>query len=481
VTATTGTVYALIDPRDGVTRYIGQTKKQPFTERLSGAYAPRVRAWLSELRGAGLAPLMLAVREGVATAELLTAEREEITCILLAGGKLLNELSTATGRELLRLRREAERVEADRAAWRELADIALDMLGGPLPPGTIPDVGIPGITWLYMSTTETERQERLKPLLAVVERAGLLAEGTERRYRLWLSLSHAKEDAARELQQRAHGAWGATCERGGDRFTKDLDLNVSVVMETPYTDCGEVSRHLALTVWYMVAVHPWRHLAEIAGLAPDDETFIAWAGRNADVREALGFLANRRERALERLPHRYYGTWGRGPGHTLAAVAAAYSGTAPEAVRDHVTEVLGRMADDHELTQPMADLLLRLDPRTLDSVFGRDIAADIDRDLDIAAGTSGRVLQALAERIGHINDPQIRRAIDRSTRALPVVALSDYRDWSGPSTLDALVINASLVRAGLAVPDHATPEEYLAEVRALWTPNLEGFTDEDDA
>jgi hypothetical protein len=37
------------------------------------------------------------------------------------------------------------------------------------------------------------------------------------------------------------------------------------------------------------------------------------------------------------------------------------------------------------------------------------------------------------------------------------------------------------VRAGLAEPDHATPEEYLAEVRALWTPNLEGFTDEDGA
>lgn len=466
----TGTVYALIDPRDDQIKYIGQTKQRPAV-RVRGKYAPRVLAWLAELRAASLAPRIIAVREDVPADDLLAAEREEITRILVAGGTLLNESATADGREMLRRRREEERITAEQAAWRELAGIALDMLGGPLPPGELPDVGVPDVTWLYMSTTEEERRERLQPLLRAVNPQNVEAE--ENRYRTWLGLNQAQEEAARKLQWHVHGAWGNACQRGGDRFTDDLDHNVSVIAKTPCASQAEISRHLALTVWYMVAVHPWRHLAELGGLAADDTAFIAWAGQDPEVREAMEFLADRRQRALERLPHRYYGPHEHGPGHTLAVVTAAYSGTAPEAARSHITQVLRKIADDHELTQPMADLLLRLDPEALDSVFGRDIAAEIDRDLGFTAGVSGRVLQALAERIGHINNGPVRRAIDRSAQTLPVVPVPDYGGWSGPGVLAARAISASLVRAGLAEPGRMTPAEYLADVSALWTPDLE--------
>jgi hypothetical protein len=462
----TGTVYALIDPRDGKPWYIGQTKKQPFTERLAGGYAPCVRSWLAELRKAGQKPQMVAVREGVPAGQLLAAEREEITRILVAGGKLLNELSTADGREVLRLRREAERIAAQRAGWRELAMAATDLLGGPLPPGDLPEVEIPDLTWLYMSRTDLEREERLRPLLAAVNPQNRQAE--EERYRTWLTLFHAREDAARKLQSCAHRAWGVAIGKGGHQFADDLDHSISVIAGTPYKGREEVSRHLALTIWYVLAVHPWRHLAELAGLADDDEAFIAWASTDADVREGLEFLAARREGALGRLPYRWYSEFEEGPGHLLAAVAAAYSGIAPEAVRSQLAQVLEKVGDEHELTQPMSDLLLRLNPGALDSVFGPDVAAKIDCELGLDLGMAGRVLRALGEHITHINDPQVRRAIDRSTQGFPVTALPDYRQWSGPAVLAARVISASLVQAGLAAPEYTSANEYLAEVSNLW-------------
>ena len=465
--AITGTIYSLTDPRDGQVRYIGQTTKT-LAARLSGGYAPRVRAWIAEVRATGGRPLIAAVREGVPADQLLDAEREEITRILVEGGTLLNEQATAIGRELVRQHEEMAREAAERAAWRELAEAAFDVLGGPLPPGDSSGTKIPEVVW-HLISAAPGRRRRLDLLKSMRPEGDQFYE----HFQAVEHLDHEHKDAIRGLQQVVYDNWPDVGHGGGDRFCKDLDLNVSVIAEMHHSDSAEVWRHLALTIWYMVAVHPWRHLAEMAGLAPDDETFIAWAGRDVAVREALKFLASRRERALSRIPYRWYSAYEKGPGHMLGAVTAAYSGIAPEAVRSSLGQVLGKIADEHELTQPMADLLLRLKPNALDSIFGRDIAADIDSDLGLPAGTAGSVLQELGKRIISINDPQVRRAIDRAGQALPVVPLPDYRDWSGPATLDARVISASLVRAGLAEPGRCAPADYMAEVYALWVPDVQ--------
>lgn len=459
--AVMGTVYALTDPRDGTTRYIGQTI-QTLPERLRGRYAPRVRAWIAELRSAGLAPQITAVRENVPADDLLAAESEEITRIIAAGGTLLNELSTALGRKLNYRREDAERVTAERDAWADLADAALDALGGPLPPGDLPDVQIPDSSWCFMSAVDPGRRERMESLRASDPR-----ETFYERHRILQAMEREQEEAGRELRWATHGAWGRVNGLGGDRFGEQFDLNVSVVAETPCGSRAEASRHLALIAWYMVAVHPWHHLAQLGGLATDDGAFIAWAGRDAEVREALEFLARRRQ--LGRLPYQWYSPFEKGPGHLLGAVAAAYSGVTPKAITSHIVEVLGKAADDHQLTRPMADLLMRLNPRALDAVFGKDIAAEIDRDLGLAAGTSGRVLRAVVERIVHVNDPLVRRAADRSAHTFPVTSLPEYGGWCGPSALAARAVSASLVRTGLADPDGMTADEYLAEVRELWT------------
>jgi hypothetical protein len=413
VTAT-GTVYALIDPRDGKLRYVGQTTKT-LPQRLKGHLsrpAWRVEEWIAGLRTVGLSPQIAALREDVPADELLTAEGEEITRILAAGGELLNEHGRAKGCELNSRRLKAERT----AGWGELANIALATLGGPLPPGDLPAAEIPD-----------------------------------------------------------RDTWGDLRRLGGPSFKEYIDRNLSIAA----ANCAgseDRSRLLSLAVWYAVAAYPWRCLADMGGLPLDDASFIAWAGQDAETREALKFLAAHGDETLTKLSLGWHSPFRprREPGDLLGVTAAAYSGvTPPESLRSDAVEVLGKLADDHELTQPMADLLMQLDPGALDSVFGKDIAAELDVALSLPAGASGRVIRALLERIAPVNDPRIRRVADRSTQALPVVTLPDYRGWwSGPGIPAARVISASLVRVGLAEPDDMTPGEYSSYIRALWTPRL---------
>jgi hypothetical protein len=137
-----------------------------------------------------------------------------------------------------------------------------------------------------------------------------------------------------------------------------------------------------------------------------------------------------------------------------------------------LSHALHRLADDHMLTKPMADLLMQLDPRALDTVFGPDVAAEMDRELNLPEGTSGRVLRDIVRRFSGTASP-IRRAADRSTCQFPVAALPDYPGWSGPAVPGARTISGSLVRAGLATPVDRTAEEYLTGVRNLWLPSVE--------
>jgi hypothetical protein len=466
-TPATGTVYGLIDPRDGILKYIGQTKQRPAV-RVRGTYAPRVSAWLTELRTAGLAPSIIHVREGVPVDDLLAAEAEEITRVIAAGGTLLNEQVTALGRKLLNERHAAERKAAEHAAWAEVAGAALAILGGPLPPGDLPLIEIPDETWHFISTGGPARLEHAESLFRGVSWREVPSE----HYALQQAVQREREAAAERVWDCARHAWSAVRGAGGDSFDSCLERNTRAVLNASCDRREDASRFVALAVWYTVAVHPWRHLAELAGLPLDDASFTAWAGRDEEVREALAFLVGYGDWVLDRLSIREHcPQHEKAPGRLLGAVVAAHSDMEPpEIIRSDLAITLGDLAGDHMLTQPMADLFLRLNPRAVDSVFGRDVAAEIDCDLGLPPGTSGQVLRALGGKVGHIDHGPVRRAIDRSAQALPVTALPDYRGWYGPSILSARVISGSLVRASLAAPERMTAEEYLAEVRSLWTP-----------
>ena len=262
------------------------------------------------------------------------------------------------------------------------------------------------------------------------------------------------------------------CDLGDRIFTDRLEDELCSVVDFPHATREDASRHATLIIWFVVAAYPWWHLAERVGLADDDASFIAWAGRHSATRKALSFLAGLKDGMLARMSEGYDPPREIGPGHQLAAVAAAYSDNPPPGpynVAMILHSVLQRHADDHMLTQPMMALLLRLNPNALDSVFGKDITANLDRDLGLAPGTSGRVLQELVKR-HPCRDPFIQRAADRSTHTFPLTALPDYAKWSGPQVPVARTISASLVRAGLAKPEKVPPTKYIAEVCALWTP-----------
>lgn len=124
------------------------------------------------------------------------------------------------------------------------------------------------------------------------------------------------------------------------------------------------------------------------------------------------------------------------------------------------------------MTRPMADLLVRIDPRALDSAFGRDIAADIDRELDLKPGTAGRVMEALVDpnRLGRMSDPSLQRAADRASQTFPVTDLPDYGGWNGYGVIGARAVAACLVRTGLAESKWQPSDEYMAHHRALWVP-----------
>lgn len=466
--AATGTVYALVDPRDNETRYIGATVK-PLTARLDGHFrrpARRVREWISELEVAGLSPLIVPVGENVPVAELPAAEEAEITRIIAAGGSLLNERSTERGQALNSRRIQTE----EREAWGRLADAAVTLLGGPLPPGALPVVEIPEATWLFMSRVKPghrERVDKFRKSLDHWDREGYLR---------WRDLCSEMDEASESLWLYVRAAWAGVRRAGGEFFDRRLEAHFRKIAELPCDTQENASRLLTLTVWYMVAVDPWRHLAELGGLPLDDASFIAWAGSDPDVREALEFLTGRLDGALGNLAEPRDRSWEDGPGHLLGAVAAAYSDTVPEPVRDRLARVLGQLARDHMLTRPMADLLMRLDPGALDTIFGRDIAGDVDRELGLPAGTSARVLRAIIKRVGYVEDGTIRRAADRAAQALPVATLPDYAGWHGTGIPTARTISGSLARAGLAEPAGKTRDEYLECVRELWVPNLENVT-----
>jgi hypothetical protein len=459
-----GTIYGLVDPRNNETRYIGQTTR-PLAKRLSGHYsktAPRVHAWIAELRDAGLRPLIVSIREDVPVRDLRVAEHEEITRVIADGGKLLNEQATARGRALNSERRHAERRDAERAAWQEMATVALAAFGGPLPPGELPEVEIPDVSWNFMSWVQSTHREGMKSLIGID-------------YNVWRETRNWQDEATAALWHHTSGAWGRVRGLADDTFNGRMERYFALVAETPSKSRTDASRHLALTVWYMVAVDPWRHLAEIAGLPLDDASFIAWATQDADTRNALEFLASRQDGGLAMLA----GDWERarltwheeGPGRLLATTAAAYSHTQPaEAIRAGVVRTLSRLGTDHQITSPMADLLADLDPKALDGAFGPDTATQIDRDLGLPDGTSGNVIKALADHLHLSAGDPVRRIADRASQRFPVVALPDYGGWSGACVPFARVVSASLVRAALTEAVGVSVKEYLADVRALWLP-----------
>lgn len=460
-TAPTGALYALIDPRDGAVRYIGQTTRT-ITERLAGHIAnpaPRVGKWISELSQAGLAPLSVALREGIPILELLAVEKEEITRRIAAGEKLLNSAVTAAGREILARRAEEDRIAHEWQTWRDVADRVRVTTGGPMPPGDLPPIPIgPRAMRAYQETLRlaAEPEEERAP-------------GDDNYLSKDTRLRLARADAFDELWNATGGAWGRLIGMARNQFRNRLEACIGGVTDRAWESWEDMSRYLALVPWALVAVTPWADLASRAGIETEAE-FTDWVSDDPTVGDALAFLAAHGGNVLVdiKAPEGAYRS--PTPAIVLSVMASAHCGfDLPELLHRDAAHILGDMATDRQLTAPMADLLHKLDPKALDTAFGPDIVRDLDRQLDLPHGTALRVLSALlqdrrATPLGKLED-----VVTRAGCSLPTVPAPDYWRWTGDEVPILVGVVGRLVEIGaMPPPRNWEKNRHLEEVRSLW-------------
>lgn len=467
--ATQGTVYALIDPRDGTTRYIGQTTR-PLPTRLSGHIsnpAACIASWVTELKAASLRPAIAPLHQDVPTSILLRLEREEITRRLIEGEKILNAGSTGDARKALLELEETKRKARVRAAWEEAAHRTRAALGGPLPPGNIPLIPFPETVWRHMpelwNATDAVNETDDGQYIPFDEA-------------LW-GVRHKVREAEKHLQSQlwasVRGGWGTT--RGkDDTFDERLESMVKATVGIRCDSREDAALLVTLAPWCIIALAPWAALAKRAELSLDPDDFIAWVTDRPEVEDALRFVFRHHPRMLEDLASllEHYNHRMNPSVHLVACAAAHTPFDLSDEITDTVTRTLRDIARDQMLTPQMAELLARLDPRALDDVFGRDLAGAADVDLNLPAGTSAAVIAHLAKSL--YNSRELERVLARATGTLPSKAYPSYSTWHGDGVCLLQGMIEALCASGLATGTGCpTPAEAEANARALWACDLE--------
>jgi hypothetical protein len=459
----TGTVYALIDPRDNSVRYIGATIK-PLKVRLyghlKGPTAKRVKAWIDDLAAAGLVPQIEAITEDVPVVDLRDFEKDEITRRLIGGEQLLNEAATATARRLIERQRELDRQERERAAWEHAAHQVRAAVGGPLPPGEVAPVPL-----------NDKTLAAYRSICAVMDMpeegyASRDVEGLSKSTRLMLM----REKAGTDLWRSTRAIWGRLCGEAGQSLEIVLDARVSSLFEDRWPDLTLASQYLSLLPWGIVAVGPWAALAERAGMDARGRDFIDWVSDDPLVREALAILllqAGDRMGPLSALDD--HDGWAR-PSTGLVTLAAAHCTgfDLPDALHLEVKKFLEVMQRGDELTPGMVELLLDLDPQALDNILGPNVLARIDSQLGLSAGTSLDVIMALQESNCIWRVRNLDRVAARARQAFPTVDTPDFTRWGSATGPLFQAVAATLVASGhLPAPSGSRPDS-VEEIRKLW-------------
>lgn len=468
-TAATGTVYALIDPRDGATRYIGQTTRS-LPIRLAGHLstpAMSIAAWILELKAAGIKPAIAPLHQDVPASILLRLEREEITRRLLEGEDLLNSGSTGDARKAIAKLKEEQRHARIRAAWQEAAHRTRAALRGPLPPGDIPWAPFPEVVWQHMPTlwrAQDAVPEALEALQQPFDLSMWEARGTVR---------DAEERLATLLWRSVCVGWGAV--RGRDeKLSERLEYMVKGAVSIRCSSFEDAARLVTLAPWCIIAITPWAALAKRAQLSLDIDDFVTWVTDRPEVEDALRFVCHYQPHLLEHLANMEDHNNRLNPSVHLVAAAAAHAPFDLSAeITDTVKYALRDVARDQMLTAGMADLLARLDPRALDDVFGKDLAGAAEASLGLPKGTAAAVIKHILEN-SYGNYGILDRVLARAAGQLPSKPYPSYSTWTGPMVVITQGIVETLYASGLVTaPEEPTPEEAEAKARTLWACDLE--------
>lgn len=469
--ATKGTVYALIDPRDGATRYIGQTTR-PLPARLAGHIstpAASIAAWITELKAAGLRPAIAPLHQDVPTSILLRLEREEITRRLLDGEQLLNSGSTGDARKAFAKLAEEQRKARIRSAWQEAAHRTRAALGGPLPPGAIPAAPYPERVWQHMPTlweAQDAVPEPLEALKAPFDPAVWEARRT---------VQDAEERLSTLLWNSVRAGWGSV--RGRDDKVDDrLENAVKEVVSIRCSSFEDAVRLVTLAPWCIIAVTPWAALAKRAELSLEVDDFVTWVTDRPEVEDALRFVCRYRPHVLEHLANmEHYNDRLEHSVHLVAAAAAHTPFDLSAELAYDVSRALRDITRDQMLTEAMANLLARMDPKALDDVFGNDVAGAADASLDLPKGTAAAVIKHILDS-SHGNYGVLDRVLARAGKKLPSRTYPSYSTWNGRGVAIIQGVVETLYASGLVTgPEEPTPAEAEANARALWACDLENI------
>lgn len=459
----TGTVYALVDPRDNAVRYIGATTK-PLKTRLQGhlnSRVARVKAWVDELSAASTTPRIEAITSGIAAGDLRDAERAEITQRMIAGEKLLNEAATAPARKHIERQRQLACQERERAAWEQAAHQVREIVGGPLPPGDIRPLPL-----------DEKALAAYHCMLEVMDAPDeTFTSGGDQRLGKRARLVLMRENAGEGLWRSTRGAWGRLRSMVNKDFDTVLAARVHSTFDERWTDLTMASRYLALLPWGMMAAGPWAALAERAGMDASGQDFIDWVSDDPSVREALTVLLLRsgdRMGPLSVLDN--YDNVMR-PSTGLVALTAAHHADfeLPAVLGTEITRFIEVLQRGDLLTPGLVELLLELTPQALDNLLGPNVAVAIDKQLQLPPGTSRDVLAALLKSDGGRRIRGLDRVVARAQEAFPTIDTPDFTRWMGSTAPMFQAIVGSLVASGhLPSPTGTAPDELVDRVRALW-------------
>ncbi|MFE2486084.1 hypothetical protein ACFXGR_22840 [Streptomyces mirabilis] len=444
--SSTGTIYALIDPRTEAVRYVGQTAK-PIEVRLAGhlaAPAPLVKGWIEELAVEGRRPEITPIREHVPAGELDLAEREEIA-LHAASGDLLNVASNAVGNAKRRKasreevkRREAEEKAMDlswrQASWRLVADQVRAATGGPMSPSEIPARRIPEAVWeTYQSYREAEDWLGRHPSggYLLIPGVGLTAaeDSPEAQERQEIrQLRQRCADGLEDFMRTFSRSFSAVDD--GERYGDGMFGRGDDAYKVAFADPSHMERYLSLIPWAARSLDPWVALADAAGIDSRDAAFAEWVSDDPDTRAAVKLF---QDAVTPGYLGRRYDQWDTDiASFTLALGAAHIPGfVVPELLRSDLRESLVKVAKDRQATGEMCKLLQEIDPKALDTVYGKDRLAIADAELGLPAGLAAQVIAKVFGTDHRGPDSEIGKLLQRNAGAFHTPAVPGYADWSG--------------------------------------------------
>ncbi|MGQ4343621.1 hypothetical protein [Streptomyces sp. SAS_275] len=487
----TGTIYALIDPRTETVRYVGQTTK-PIEVRLAGhlaAPAPLVRSWIEELAVEGRRPGIIPIREGVPTGELDSAEREEIAAHS-AIGDLLNVVSNVAGNAKRRKasREEAKRREAEekamdlswrQASWRLVADQVRAATGGPIPPSDVPLRSIPEPVWAtYRSYREADNWLTAHPGdgYLLVPGVGLTAteDSPEARERQEIrQLRQRCADGLEDFMRTFCRSFVAVDD--GERYGDGVFGQGDDAYKVAFSDSTHMARYLSLIPWAARSLDPWVALAEAAGIDRSDAAFAEWVSDDPDTRAAVMLF---QEAGTPHYLGRHYDRWDTDiPSFALALGAAHIPGfVIPDLLRSDLRERLVKVAQDRQATDRMCKLLQEIDPRALDTVYGKDRLAVADAELGLPAGLAAQVIANVFGTEHRDPNSEIGKLLQRNAGTFQAPAVPEYADWSGihiPAVRSAV---ACFCAAGLfEAAEDGLLDAVIERSKRTWMPGGRGL------